>query len=127
MRNRSNYHRNHFFCLRFVFTIFYIGIFQVPPKKNHPCLKCQFLPKLPILPKSLLYKRSEKWLSPPFTQECEGGGGGDGEGGGGGGANNALCPPPPPRQLCTGSSLSSLEKCDLCLVFSFFTSRAILT
>ena len=36
---------NHFFCLRFVFTIFYTGNFQVPPEKNHPHLKCQFPPK----------------------------------------------------------------------------------
>ena len=54
-----------FFCLRYVFTIFYTGSFQVPPKKNHPHLKCQFPPKIPIWPKSLLYERSEKWLSPP--------------------------------------------------------------
>ena len=54
-----------FFCLRFVFTIFYTGSFQVPPKKNHPHLKCQFPPKIPIWPKSLLYKHSQKWLSPP--------------------------------------------------------------
>ena len=31
-----------FFCLRYVFTIFYTGSFQVPPKKNHPP------PKVPI-------------------------------------------------------------------------------
>ena len=42
----------------------YTGSFQVLPKKNHPHLKCQFPPKTPILPKSLLYKHSEKWLSP---------------------------------------------------------------
>ena len=53
-----------FFCLRFVFTIFYTGSFQVPPKKNHPHLKCQFPPKISIWPKSLQYERSEKWLSP---------------------------------------------------------------
>ena len=41
-----------FFCLRFVFTIFYTGSFQVPTKKNHPHLKCQFQPKIPIWPKS---------------------------------------------------------------------------
>ena len=28
-----------FFCLRFVFIIFYTGSFQVPPKKNPPPLK----------------------------------------------------------------------------------------
>ena len=54
-----------FFCLRYVFTIFYTGSFQVPPKKNYPHLKCQFPPKIPICPKSLLHKRSEKWLSLP--------------------------------------------------------------
>ena len=53
-----------FFCLRYVFTIFYIGSFQVPPKKNHPHLNCQFPLKIPTLPKSLLYERFEKWLSP---------------------------------------------------------------
>ena len=31
--------------MRFVFTIFYTGNFQVPPEKNHPHLKCQFPPK----------------------------------------------------------------------------------
>ena len=67
VRNRRNYNRSLFFCfcLRFVFTIFYTGSFQVPPKKNHPHLQCQFLPKIPVWPKSLLYERSEKWLSPP--------------------------------------------------------------
>ena len=37
-----------FFCLRFVFTIFYRRSFQVLPKKNYPHLKCQFPPKIPI-------------------------------------------------------------------------------
>ena len=54
-----------FFCLRFVLTISYTGSFQVPPEKNHPHLKCQFPPKIPIWPKSLLYKHYEKWLSLP--------------------------------------------------------------
>ena len=54
-----------FFCLRFLFTTFYTGSFQVPPEKNHPHLKCQFSPKIPIWPTSLLYKSSEKWLSHP--------------------------------------------------------------
>ena len=43
VRNGRNYNQNHFFCLRFIFTIF-----QVPPEKatptrsanSHP--KCQF-------------------------------------------------------------------------------------
>ena len=52
-----------FFCLRFVFAIFCTGSFQVPPKKNHPHQKWQFLPKIPIWPKSLLCKCSEKWFS----------------------------------------------------------------
>ena len=56
--------RIFFFCLRYVFTIFYIGSFQVPPKKNHPHLNCQFPLKIPTLTKSLLYERFEKWLSP---------------------------------------------------------------
>ena len=54
-----------FFCLRFIFTIFITGSFQVPPEKNQPHLKCPFPPKIPIWPKSLQYKPSEKWLSPP--------------------------------------------------------------
>ena len=29
-------------CLRFVFTIFYTGSFQVPPEKNYPYPKSQF-------------------------------------------------------------------------------------
>ena len=29
-----------FFYLRFAFTIFYTGSFQVPPEKNHPHQKC---------------------------------------------------------------------------------------
>ena len=51
-----------FFWLRFVFTIFYTGSFQVPPDKITP-------PKVPtptqilIWPMSIQYKRSEKWLS----------------------------------------------------------------
>ena len=61
-------------CVGFVFTIFYTGSFQAPPKKNHPHLKCQFPPKIPIWPKSLLYECSEKWLrtpprSSPMAQE----------------------------------------------------------
>ena len=62
-----------FFCLRFVFIIFYTGSFQVPHKKNLPHLKCQFPPKIPIWLKSLLYKHSEKWLSPPSSLTRGGG------------------------------------------------------
>ena len=62
-------------CLKSVFTIFYTESFQVPPEKNHSHLKCQSPPKILIRPKSLLYKRSEKWFSPTITQ---GGGGGRG-------------------------------------------------
>ena len=65
VRNCRNYIQNLFFCLRFVCTIFHTGSFQVPPKKYHPHLKCQSPPKIPIWPKPLLYKCSEKWLSPP--------------------------------------------------------------
>ena len=61
-----------FFYLRFVFTIFNTGSFQVPPKKNHPHLQCQFPPKIPIWPKSLLYERSEKWLIPPLPPITQG-------------------------------------------------------
>ena len=63
VRNCKNYTRNHFFvCLRFVFTIFYTGSFELPPEKNYPHLNCQFPPKTQIWPKSLLYKPSAKWL-----------------------------------------------------------------
>ena len=54
-----------FFLLDICIHYFYIGSFQVPPKKNHPHLKCQFPLKIPIWPKSLLHEHSEKWLSPP--------------------------------------------------------------
>ena len=53
---------SQFFCLRFVFTIFYTESFQVPLEKNHRHLKCQFSPKILTWPKSILYKDSEKWL-----------------------------------------------------------------
>ena len=43
----------------------YAGNFQVPPEQNHPRPKCQFPLKIPIWPKFLLYKPSEKWLNPP--------------------------------------------------------------
>ena len=64
------------FCLRFVFSIFYTGSQQVPPKKNHLHLKCQLSPKIPIFLKSLLYKHSKKWLSPLPSPRGAGGGGG---------------------------------------------------
>ena len=47
-------------------TIFYTGSFQVPSKKNHRHLKCQFPWNIPIWPKPFLYKCSEKSLSPKF-------------------------------------------------------------
>ena len=37
-----------FFCLRFAFTVFHTGSFQVSPEKNHPHLKCLIPPKIPI-------------------------------------------------------------------------------
>ena len=61
------------FCLRYVFTIFYTGRFQVPPKKYHPHLKGQFPPEILIWPKSLLYEHSEKWLSPLLAPHHPGG------------------------------------------------------
>ena len=39
-----------FFCLRYVFTIFYTGSFQVSPKKNHPNLKSHPTSKFDISP-----------------------------------------------------------------------------
>ena len=53
--------------MRFVFTIFYKVSFQVPPEKNHLHLNCQFPPKTPISPKSLLYKGSKNGSTPPIT------------------------------------------------------------
>ena len=44
------------FGLRFVFTIFYIGSFQVPPEKNYSHLKCQFPSKILSWPKCVLKK-----------------------------------------------------------------------
>ena len=67
-----------FFCLKFVFTTSDTGSFQVPPEKNHPHLRCQFPPKIPIWPKSLPYHPpSEKWLPPPPTPPITQSGGGD--------------------------------------------------
>ena len=48
VRHCRNYNQKHHFCLRFVVSSFYTGSFQVPPEKNHPQLKCQFPPKIPI-------------------------------------------------------------------------------
>ena len=70
VRNRRNYNRSLFFCfcLRFVFTIFYTGSFQVPPKKNHAHLQCQFLPKIPICQLRLSYMNVMKnGPAPPPT------------------------------------------------------------
>ena len=59
--------RNHFFvCSRFIFTVFYTGSFQIPPEKNRPHRKWRFPPKIPIWPKSLLYKPSEKGVKTPY-------------------------------------------------------------
>ena len=58
--------RNHLFvCLRLIFTVFYTGRFQVPPERNRPHRKWRFPPKIPIWPKSLLYKPSEKCFKTP--------------------------------------------------------------
>ena len=35
VRHCRNYNQKHFICLRFVFTTFYTGSFQVPPEKSH--------------------------------------------------------------------------------------------
>ena len=51
---------SHSYSLFFVFT----GNFQVLPQKNHPHPKCQFPPKIQVLPKFLLYKPPEKLLNP---------------------------------------------------------------
>ena len=60
---------NHFFvCLRFIFTVFYTGSFQIPPEKNRPHRKWRFPLKIPIWPKSLLYKPSEEYVKTPITQ-----------------------------------------------------------
>ena len=67
---KVRHNKNHVFCLRFIITIFYTGSFQVPPVKNHPHLKYQFPPKISVLPKSLLYKPSEKQLNRPISQVC---------------------------------------------------------
>ena len=40
------------------------GAFKSHLKKNKSHLKCQFPPKIPIWPMSLLYKLHEKWLTP---------------------------------------------------------------
>ena len=38
--NCRNYNQYQFLCLKFVFTIFYTGSFQVLPEKIYPHLKC---------------------------------------------------------------------------------------
>ena len=57
-----------FFLFEIYIHYFYIytGNFQVPPEKNNLHSNCQFPPKIPIWPKSLLYKPSEKWLNTPI-------------------------------------------------------------
>ena len=76
MSNCRNCNRNHFFTWDFYSLLFYTESFQVPPEKNHPHLKCQSPLKIPIWTKSLLYKRSEKWLSPPSLRPLSPKGGG---------------------------------------------------
>ena len=64
-----------FFLAWDLYSLFSIeGVFK-SHLKNHPYLKCQFPPKIPIWLKSLLYKRSEKWLSPPLSPRMGDGGG----------------------------------------------------
>ena len=46
---------------------FYTGSFQVPLEKNHPHLRYLFPLKIPICPKSLLYK-PQKWLNSQFPR-----------------------------------------------------------
>ena len=66
VRNCRNYNRIHFFCSRFVFSFFIQEVLKSHTKEITPShLKCQFPPKIPILPNSTLYKLSEKWLNPP--------------------------------------------------------------
>ena len=56
-----------------LYSLFFIqGVFKSHLKKHHPHLQCQFPPKIPIWPKSLLYERSEKWLIPPFPPSPRG-------------------------------------------------------
>ena len=45
--------------------IFYTKSFQVPSEKNLPHLQCQFSPKIPIEPKSFLYKLEKLFNTPP--------------------------------------------------------------
>ena len=65
VRNCRNYNWNHLFCLRFIFTIFNTGNFQVPPEKNYPQLKCQF--------PTLIWPKSPKSPHPPWPKEGSGG------------------------------------------------------
>ena len=58
-----------FFCLRYVFTIFYRGSFQIPSDKNYPYPKCQFSPKIPIWPKSLYINVLTNGSAPPSPRE----------------------------------------------------------
>ena len=56
-----------------LYSLFFIqGVFKSHLKKHHPHLQCQFPPKIPIWPKSLLYERSEKWLIPPLPPITQG-------------------------------------------------------
>ena len=67
MRNCRKYNWNHF-CAWDSNPLFFIqGVFKSHLEKNYPHLKCQFPPRIPIWPKPLLYKRSEKWLKSSVT------------------------------------------------------------
>ena len=64
VRNCRNYNQTQFlFQIRIHIYIFTQGVFKSHLKKNHPHLKCQFLPNIPIWHKALLY-RPKKLLNP---------------------------------------------------------------
>ena len=66
MRNCRNYKWNYFFLLEICIHYFLYREFSSPTWKKSPP------PKVPILwPKSLLYKCSEKWLSPSPSSRGE--------------------------------------------------------
>ena len=74
VRNK-NYNQNLFFLLEIRIHYFLNREFSSPIRKTHPHLKCQFLPKIRIWSKSLLYKRSGKGLNPsPHHHITHGGG-----------------------------------------------------
>ena len=63
LRNCRNYNQDNFFPWD-LYSIFLYRELSSPSWENHPHLKCQFPSKIRIWPKSILYKHSEKWLSP---------------------------------------------------------------